>query len=79
MKNKSVEKIFNEILKSKYGLTIQNLIDRTGFARGTIKSYLNHMMITDNVLEVNYGQNTKVYYAKKVKYTDKSTFNSIHV
>jgi len=79
MKNESTKKIYKELLKSKYGLTIQNLMNKTGLARGTIKSYLTHMMITDNVLEVNYGQNTKVYYAKNEKYDDKSTFNSIHV
>jgi len=79
VKNKTVIKIFKELSKSEYGYTIQNLIDRTGIARGTVKSYLLHLMVTDNVVEINYGQNTKIYIVKQKELKDNKIVNSVYV
>lgn len=62
------KKIMNKILKvlkdNLRGRTIQNIIDKTGLSRGTIKTYLVHLAYLDKVIELCYGRNTKVYYYK---------------
>ena len=78
MRDKLINLIFNELKSSKYGLTISNLMDRTGLARGTVKSYLVHLLITDSAVEVNYAQNTIVYFAKGSKPKNKIK-NSVEV
>ena len=78
MRLEIINQIFNELKSSKYGLTICNLMSRTGLARGTIKSYLTNMQLFDNVVEVNYSQNTIVYFAKGNK-INKKCVNSIEV
>ena len=43
------------------GLTIQNLIDITKLARGTIKISLLYLIIDGKVREIEYTKNSKVY------------------
>lgn len=63
-----MQKIVNELNKSKRGLTIKNLMDNTKLARGTIKPLLDILVYTSQVDEIKYAQNVKVYFAtvKKV-------------
>ena len=49
------------------GLTIQQIIDKTGLARGTVKTYLDELIRMGRVHEEEYGQNTKVFFLKKYK------------
>ena len=79
MKKETKLLIWNELKSSEYGLTIQNIMNRTKLARGTVKPYLLHLMVTDNVIEVNYGQNVKVYFAKHKELKDNEVFNSKRV
>lgn len=69
MNFKFMQKIVDELNKSKRGLTIQNLMDNTKLARGTIKPLLDILVYTSQVDEVKYNQNVKVYFAneKKIK------------
>lgn len=57
--------ILNELVKYDDGLTIQNLIDHTGFSRGSIKMNLLYLMVDKKVREIEYGSNTKVYKIKE--------------
>jgi len=63
--DKKQKQILEVLKEAKHGLTIQNLIDKTGLARGTIKTKLMYLMLSNNVMEINYGQNTKVYWHKQ--------------
>ena len=48
------------------GLTIQQIIDYTGLARGTVKTYLDELARMGRVHEEEYGQNTKVFFLNGV-------------
>ena len=69
MNFKFMQKVVDELNKSPRGLTIQNLMDNTKLARGTIKPLLDILVYTSQVDEVKYNQNVKVYFAnvKKIK------------
>ena len=59
---KSKQMIIKALLKHKEdGLTIQNLIDITKLARGTIKVSLLYLIIDGKVREIEYTKNSKVY------------------
>lgn len=64
-----MQRIIDELNKNKRGLTIINLMGKTKFARGTIKTHLDILQYTEQVEEIKYAQNVKVYFAnvKKVK------------
>ena len=61
------EKIIKNILNAieDKGSTIQNLIDKTKYARGTIKTYLMVLCFNKKIEEICYNQNTKVYFKLK--------------
>jgi predicted transcriptional regulator len=56
---KSIEK---ELAVSDAGLTIQQIMDSTNLARGTVKTYLDELIRMGRVHGEVYGQNTKVYF-----------------
>ena len=47
---------------NRNGLTIQQIMDNTGLARGTVKTYLDELIRMTRVHEEEYGQNTKVFF-----------------
>ena len=49
-------------LKNTRGKTIQQIINETKLARGTIKLYLSALVHNKEVTEISYNQNTKVYF-----------------
>jgi len=69
MNFKFMQSILDALNKSKHGMTIQNLMNETKLARGTIKLHLDILEYTSQVEEIRYLQNVKVYFAlvKKVK------------
>ena len=79
MKNKPMKKIWDYIKKCPHGNTIDNIMDGTGFARGTVKTYLMYLMLSDNVIEYQYGQNTKIYKIKFDEFKDDGWINSIKI
>lgn len=58
----AIKKIEKVLVKNRSGLTIQQIIDSTNLARGTVKSYLDELIRMGRVHEEAYGQNTKVYF-----------------
>jgi len=62
MKETPIQKIEKSLIKNRRGMTIQQIIDETGMARGTVKTYLDEMMRMGRVHEEEYGQNTKVFF-----------------
>ena len=59
---KSKQMIIKALMSHKEdGLTIQNLIDITKLARGTIKISLLYLIIDGVVREIEYTKNSKVY------------------
>ena len=57
-----IKKIENALIAHNVGLTIQQIMDLTGLARGTVKTYLDELIRMARVHEQDYGQNTKVFY-----------------
>jgi hypothetical protein len=57
-----IQKIEKTLIKNRNGLTIQQIIDMTNLARGTIKTYLDELICMGRVHEEEYSQNTKVYF-----------------
>ena len=57
-----IKKIEKALIAHNVGLTIQQIMDLTGLARGTVKTYLDELIRMARVHEQNYGQNTKVFY-----------------
>lgn len=53
--------ILRALSKSEDGLTIQNLMDKISFSRGTIKTNLLYLIIEGKVREIAYTKNSKVY------------------
>ena len=69
--------IWEYLLCQEHGNQIEAIMKNTGLARGTVKSNLFYLMMTDNVVEYVYGQNTKIYKVKHEKYQDNGFINSV--
>lgn len=54
------------LANNRNGLTIQQIVDKTNLARGTVKSYLDELVRMTRIHEEEYGQNTKVYFLNGV-------------
>lgn len=61
-----IQKIEKSLISNNKGLTIQQIIDLTNLARGTVKTYLDELIRMGRVHEEEYGQNTKVYFLNGV-------------
>ena|SRR3989338_5779521 len=61
-KDSPIQSIEKSLIGNDKGLTIQQIIDKTGLARGTIKTYLDELIRMGRVHEEEYGQNTKVFF-----------------
>ena len=57
-----LRKIEKELVANRNGITIQQIMENTKLARGTVKSYLDELIRMNRVHEEEYGQNTKVYF-----------------
>lgn len=57
-----IQKIEKTLAVNRTGLTIQQIMDNTGLARGTVKTYLDELIRMSRVHEEEYGQNTKVFF-----------------
>lgn len=77
MKESTRKKVWDYLSSCPHGNTIDNIMDATGLARGTVKPNLFYLMLSDNVVEYVYGQNTKVYKIKHKKYKNDGLINSI--
>lgn len=62
-----MQEIIDSLNKNPKGMTIQNLMNSTKLARGTIKNHLDILTYTSQIEEIKYNQNTKVYFAKVKK------------
>ena len=61
-KDSPIQSIEKSLIGNDKGLTIHQIIDKTGLARGTIKTYLDELIRMGRVHEEEYGQNTKVFF-----------------
>jgi len=61
-----IQKIEKTLALNRNGLTIHQIMEITGLARGTVKTYLDELMRMSRVHEEEYGQNTKVYFLNGV-------------
>ena len=61
-KDSPIQSIEKLLIGNDKGLTIQQIIDKTGLARGTVKTYLDELIRMGRVHEEEYGQNTKVFF-----------------
>jgi hypothetical protein len=57
-----IQKIEKTLAVNRNGLTIHQIMEKTGLARGTVKTYLDELISMSRVHEEEYGQNTKVYF-----------------
>ena len=57
-----LQKIEKTLAGNRNGLTIQQIMDNTGLARGTVKTYLDELIRMTRVHEEEYSQNTKVFF-----------------
>jgi DNA-binding transcriptional regulator GbsR (MarR family) len=62
IKDTAISKIQKALALNKSGLTIQQLMEKTDLARGTVKTYLDELKRIGRVHEEEYGQNTKVFF-----------------
>ena len=62
VKDSPIQSIEKSLIGNDKGLTIQQIIDKTGLARGTVKTYLDELIRMGRVHEEEYGQNTKVFF-----------------
>lgn len=58
----TIQKIEKALAVNRNGLTIHQIMENTGLARGTVKTYLDELISMTRVHEEKYGQNTKVYF-----------------
>ncbi len=71
-KDTPVQKIEKALIGNNKGLTIQQIMDKTELARGTVKNYLDELMRMGRVHEEEYGLTTKVFFLNGVgKFQDK--------
>ncbi|MGV8151219.1 MAG: hypothetical protein ACP5NV_05835 [Candidatus Woesearchaeota archaeon] len=61
-----IQLIEKALIGNEKGLTIQQIIDTTKLARGTVKTYLDELSRMGRVHEEEYGQNTKVFFLNGV-------------
>ncbi|MBS3110288.1 hypothetical protein J4227_07200 [Candidatus Woesearchaeota archaeon] len=57
-----IQKLEKALIGSANGMTIQQIIDISGLARGTVKTYLEELKRMGRVHEQEYGSNTKVFF-----------------
>lgn len=57
-----LQQIEKTLSSNRQGLTIQQIIDATKLARGTVKVHLEELKKIGRVHEEEYGQNTKVFF-----------------
>ena len=64
-----MQKIVDCLNKNIHGLTIINLMEKIKISRGSIKTHLDILVYTDQVKEIKYAQNVKVFFGnvKKVR------------
>jgi len=79
MKTNTMKKVWDYLKTCEHGNTIDNIMDATGLARGTVKPNLFYLMLSDNVVEYVYGQNTKVYKIKHKVFKDDGWVNSVRI
>ena len=77
MKTKNMVKIWKYIKSCEHGNNIEGIMKHVDLARGTIRTNLFYLMLTDNVLEYCYGQNNKIYKVKNQEYQNKGFLNSV--
>lgn len=65
-KDTPLQKIEKSFIKNSKGLTIQQIMEITNLARGTVKTYLDELIRMGRVHEEEYGQNTKVFFLNGV-------------
>jgi len=65
LKRKTANKIKEYISLYPYGRTINNVMEDLKLARGTVKTYLTAMVYAKEIVQVDYNQNTKVFFKKK--------------
>jgi len=72
VKDTSLNKIEKALFSTNKGSTIQQIMQKTKLARGTVKSHLDELVKFGRVHEEEYGQNTKVYFLNgEGKFQDK--------
>jgi hypothetical protein len=65
-------KIEKALAGNNAGLTIQQIMDSTSLARGTVKTYLDELIRMGRVHMEEYGQNTNVFFLNgRGKYQEK--------
>lgn len=64
---KKLQTLLDVLNKNQRGLTIQNMMNITEYARNTVKTYLNLLVWSNQVEERIYGHNVKVYFAEVKK------------
>jgi len=74
-----MRRIWDYLRTCEHGNTVDNMMEDLGLARGTIKPHLYYLMLSDNVVEYVYSQNTKIYKVKHEEYKEGGFFNSIVV
>src|SRR3989338_4639593 len=62
----TLKKIEKALALSRQGLTINQLMEQTQLARGTVKSYLDELIRLGRVHEEDYAQNTKIFFLNGV-------------
>lgn len=79
MKISSMMKVWNYLKSCEFGNNIENIMKGTELARGTVKTNLFYLMLSDNVIEYSYGQNNKIYKIKHEEFVDRGNMNSINI
>lgn len=62
-----LDKIRVYMKKHPKGRTINNVMKDLPFSRGTLKTYLTAMACSGELEEVDYNQNTKVFFWRKTQ------------
>jgi len=63
-----LELIFHIIQDNKrYGVSIDQIMKRSKYARGTVTHYLTMLVISGNVKEVQHNRILKVYFPRRNK------------
>jgi len=65
LKRKTADRIKRYISKYPYGRTINQIMEDLKLARGTVKVYLTAMAYAKEIKEIDYNQNTKVFFPLK--------------
>lgn len=62
MTESPIKKIEKSLIGTDAGLTIQQIMEKTELARGTVKTYLDELIRMGRVHMEKYAQNTKVFF-----------------